>query len=291
MSLKWYLRPRLVVLQPSASTLEAARAIENNNIGAVVVGEKGTIVGMVTDRDLAVRLVGQGLDARTTTLAEIMTTPVATLGPNDSQSDAIRLMQERNIRRIPLVDNGKIVGIVTLDDLLLDEAAPLEELAAVVQVQLGEGGPTAPRREARDRHSARAARAESTYGRFLNLVRLNTGLDSGLAETAVETVLSALIRRLSSGEARDLIAQLPSLLQPGLKSLPPGPDTLITRETIESDLVRRLDIDPVRAAIVLRAVGVTIAQSVSAGEIDDVHSQLPEVLRSTFSGLPEFMST
>jgi uncharacterized protein (DUF2267 family) len=65
---------------------------------------------------------------------------------------------------------------------------------------------------------------------------------------------------------------------------------LITRETIESDLVRRLDIDPVRAAIVLRAVGVTIAQSVSAGEIDDVHSQLPEVLRSTFSGLPEFMS-
>jgi|SRR6185312_14935020 len=291
MSLKWYLRPRLVVLQPSASALEAARAIEHNNIGAAVVGKKGTVVGIVTDRDLAVRLVGRGLDARTTTLADVMTTPVATLRPSDSQSDAIQLMQEQNLRRIPLVDDGKIVGIVTLDDLLLDEAASLEELAGVVQVQLGEGGPTATRREGRDRHSARAARAESTYGRFLNLVRLNTGLDSGLAETAVETVLSALIRRLTAGEAKDLIAQLPSLLQPTLKSLPPGPDKSITRETIESDLVRRLDIDPVRAAIVLRAVGVTIAQSVSAGEIDDVHRQLPEVLRSTFSGLPEFVST
>ena len=288
MSLKWYLRPRLVVLQPSAPALEAARAIENNNIGAVIVGDKGSVVGIVTDRDLAVRLVGRGLDAKTTKIADVMTTPVATLSPNDSQSEAIRLMQERNIRRIPLVDDGKIAGIVTLDDLLLDEAAPLDQLGAVVQAQLGERGPTPTKQASRARGSARA---ESTYGRFLGVVRSNTGLTSELAETAVETVLSALVRRLTPGEAKDLIAQLPSLLQPKLKSLPPGPDKGITRETMESDLVQRLDIDPVRAAIVLRAVGVTINQSVSVGQMEDVHGQLPEVLRSTFTGLPESMTT
>src|SRR4051794_3858352 len=113
MSLEWYLRPRLVVLQPSALAFEAARAIENNNIGAVVVAEKGALVGIVTDRDLAVRLVGGGLDAKTTTIADVMTAPVATLSPNHSQSDAIRLMQEQNIRRIPLVEDNTIVGIVT----------------------------------------------------------------------------------------------------------------------------------------------------------------------------------
>lgn len=288
MSLKWYLRPRLVVLQPSAPAFEAARAIEHNNIGAVVVGHKGAVAGIVTDRDLAVRLVGRGLDAKTTTIGDVMTAPVATLSPNESQAEAIRLMQERNIRRIPLVDDGKIVGIVTLDDLLLDEAAPLEQLGAVVQAQLGERAPLPSSEAARARGNARA---ESTYGRFLGLVRSNTGLTSGLAETAVETVLSALVRRLTPGEAKDLIAQLPSLLHPKLRSLPPGPDKGITRKTIESDLVQRLDIDPVRAAIVLRAIGVTITQSVSAGQIEDVHSQLPEVLRSTFSGLPESMST
>jgi len=288
MSLKWYLRPRLVVLQPSKTALEAARAIEHNNIGAVIVADKGAVVGIVTDRDLAVRLVGRGLDPKTTTIVGIMTAPVTTLSPNDSQAEAIRLMEQRNIRRIPLVDDGKLVGVVTLDDLLLDEAAPLEALAGVVQAQLGERVAAPLRKASRDRANARA---ESTYGRFLSLVRSNAGLDAGLAETAVETVLSALVRRLTPGEAKDLIAQLPSLLQARLRTLPPGPDKSITRETMESELVRRLDIDPVRAAIALRAVGVTIAQSVSAGQLGDVHSQLPEVLRSTFSGLPESMTT
>lgn len=141
MSLKWYRMPRMVVLKPSNSVLEAARAIEKNNIGAVIVQDDKRVVGMVTDRDLAVRVLGKGLDANATKLAEVMTSPIVTLSPTDNQSDAIRLMQQRNIRRIPLVEAERIVGIVTLDDLLLDEAAPLEQLAAIVEAQIGDGGP------------------------------------------------------------------------------------------------------------------------------------------------------
>lgn len=154
MSLKWYRRPRMVALNANTPVLEAARAIESNNIGGVVVQNKGRVVGLATDRDLTVRVVGQGLDSKTTPLSAVMTSPVLTLSPADSQRDAIRLMQERKIRRVPLVEGERLVGMVTLDDLLLDEAAPLEELAAVVVGQLGEGGPAPSDRTPSARRSA-----------------------------------------------------------------------------------------------------------------------------------------
>jgi CBS domain-containing protein/uncharacterized protein (DUF2267 family) len=284
MSLKWYQRPRLIALNTGTPVLEAARAIENNNIGAVVVQDRGAVVGIVTDRDLTVRVVGQGLDPKTTPLADVMTTPVLTLSPRDSQSDAIQLMQERNVRRIPLVEGKRFVGMVTLDDLLLDEAAPLDQLAAIVQAQIGEGGlPPSPRTPAMRR---RAARAEATYGRLLNQLRADAALENAEdAETALDVVLKSVVRRLTPGEAKDLIAQLPSLLQPTLLALPPGPDKSITRSTIEAELVQRLGVDASRAVQILAAVGSTIAQSVSPGQMKDVQSQLPEDLRGIFSDI------
>lgn len=282
MSLKWYLRPRLVALNSGTSVLEAARAIENNNIGAVVVQDRGRVVGIVTDRDLTVRVVGRSLDPRTTTLTDVMTTGVATLSPGDTQGDAIRLMQQRNIRRIPLVEGERLVGMVTLDDLLLDEGAPLEDLAAVVQAQLGEGGPApSARSPARKRGAARAA---GTLGRMLNGLRADADLDSvEQAESALEVVLTALVRRLTPDEAKDLIAQLPSLLQPRLRAQPPGPDKLINRETIEAELVQRLQLAPARAVQLLDIVATTITESVSTGQMEDVQRQLPESLRAVFS--------
>jgi CBS domain-containing protein len=166
MSLRWYRASRMVVLNANSSVLEAARAIEHNNIGAVVVQKDGRVVGLVTVRDLAVRVIGRGLDPEVTLLDDVMTTPVATLSATDSQSAAIRMMQQRNIRRIPLVEENRVVGIVTLDDLLLDEAAPLDQLAAVVEAQIGEGGPAPSLRSPAARRSS--ARARATYGRMLN---------------------------------------------------------------------------------------------------------------------------
>ena len=180
------------------------------------------------------------------------------------------------------MEGKRFVGMVTLDDLLLDEAAPLDQLAAIVHAQIGEGGlPVSPRLPAMKR---RAARAEATYGRLLNQLQENAALDSAEdAETALDVVLKSVVRRLTDGEAKDLIAQLPSLLQPTLQALPPGPDKLITRSTIEGELVQRLGVDPPRAAQILAAVGRTIAHTVSAGQIKDVQGQLPEDLRGIFS--------
>jgi uncharacterized protein (DUF2267 family)/predicted transcriptional regulator len=273
----------MVVLDSNDSVLQAARAIENNNIGAVIVQNKGRVVGLVTDRDLAVRVLGRGLDAEATTLGEVMTTPVLTLAPTDSQCEAIRLMQQRNIRRIPLVEEERAVGIVTLDDLLLDEAAPLDQLAAVVEAQIGEGGPAASLRSPATRRSA--ARAQATYGRMLNQLRAEAHLEtSDQAAMALEIVLGSIVQRLTPDEAKDLIAQLPSLLQPTLRALPPGPDKTITRQTMEDELSERLGTDQSHMWQILVAVGDVVAQTVSPGQIDDVHGQLPDGLRGIFSG-------
>jgi uncharacterized protein (DUF2267 family) len=271
-----------VVLNTKTTVLDAARAIENNSIGSVVVQDKGRVVGIVTDRDITIRVTGRGLDPRTTLLEEVMTTPVATLSPADSQSDAIRLMQQLNVRRIPLVEGDRLVGIITLDDLILDETAPIDQLAAIVETQIGEGGPAASvRAPGRQR---RAARAEATYRRLLNQVQSAAALDTAEdAETALEVVLGSLLRRLTSGEAKDLIAQLPSLMQPALYALPPGPDKGITRQSIEADLVQRLNVDSTRATRLLTAVGATVAQSVSPGQVKDIQSQLPAELREFFA--------
>jgi uncharacterized protein (DUF2267 family) len=204
------------------------------------------------------------------------------LDSTDGQSEALRIMQQRNIRRIPLVDAGRLVGIVTLDDLLLDEAAPLDQVAAVVQAQIGEGGPAAPVRSPAAQR--RASRAQATYGRLLNRLRADADLESSEeAEAALEVVLEALVRRITPGGAENLIAQLPSLLQPTLRALHPGPEKRITRQTIEAELCERLNVDPPRAAQLLEAVGATIAGIVSPGQIQDVQDQLPEEMRNILS--------
>src|SRR5690606_5220734 len=266
---------------PNATAIEAARALEKNNIGAVVVQDAGRVVGIVTDRDLAVRVLARGLDPTSTKLSEVMTSPVATLTPRDTHKDAIGLMQKWNVRRIPLVENERAVGFVTLDDLLLDEAAPLEELGAIIEAQIGEGGPVIERSPQRLR---RLARAEATYRRMLANVRTATGLDSeDEAEAALEVVLAMLVRRLTPDEADDLIAQLPSLLQPRLRRQPDGPDKSITREAIEQSLASRLNVPASRAAELLDARSSVIAQSVTEGQMDDVRRQLPQELRGAFT--------
>ncbi len=281
MSLRWYRRPRLVVLKPDSPVLDAARAIEQNRIGAVVVQDRGRVVGIVTDRDLAVRALGRALDAETTRIADVMTPAPTTLTPGDGVADAVRLMQEHNVRRIPLVEGERVTGMVTLDDLLLDEAAPLEELAAIVQSQIAEGGPApSPRSPARRRS---IARAEATLMRLLTEVRSETGLeDIKQARTAVDIVLAALVQRLTPQEAGNLIAQLPSLLQPALRSLPAGPDRTIDETSIEAELGAQLEVDPAEAAQILVAVAGVIAGSISEGQAEDVRGQLPDGFREVF---------
>jgi signal-transduction protein with cAMP-binding, CBS, and nucleotidyltransferase domain len=100
---------------------EAAAKMKERDAGAiVVVDELNSVVGILTDRDIAVRAVADGRDTALTTVVEVASTDLQVLAPTDSVRYAVRLMRERNIRRLPVVENGQPVGIVSLGDLAED---------------------------------------------------------------------------------------------------------------------------------------------------------------------------
>ena len=102
---------------PANSTVAyAAQQMRDLDIGDVLVEQEGRLAGIVTDRDLVVRAIAEGR-AVTSTLGDIVSSEVVCITPADTPDDAIRLMRERALRRVPVVENGKPVGIVSLGDL------------------------------------------------------------------------------------------------------------------------------------------------------------------------------
>jgi CBS domain-containing protein len=112
--------PAPVSMAPTESVSAAARAMKEHGIGTVLVADDGQLRGMVTDRDITVRVLAENRDPGTTLLTDICSADVVTLAPDDDVSEAIRLVRERAVRRIPVVHNGRPVGIISIGDLALD---------------------------------------------------------------------------------------------------------------------------------------------------------------------------
>jgi CBS domain-containing protein len=110
-----------ITFPATSSLVEAARAMRDSDIGDVMVTENGRLCGMVTDRDIAVRGVAEGHDVSSLTLGDICSRQLTTLSPMDNVDDAVRLMREKALRRLPVVDGGKPVGIVSLGDLAVTQ--------------------------------------------------------------------------------------------------------------------------------------------------------------------------
>jgi CBS domain-containing protein len=124
--------PNPVTLPGTASVREAARMMRDHDIGDVIVIENQQVCGVVTDRDIVVRTVAEGQDPATTTLADICSHALLTVTPADSVEEAVRLMRTHAIRRLPVVEGGKAVGIVSLGDLAVerDPDSVLGEISA-----------------------------------------------------------------------------------------------------------------------------------------------------------------
>src|SRR3954466_7374327 len=105
-----------VTVEASATVQDAAKLMDEKDIGNVLVVENNEVQGIVTDRDIVVRVIakGNGPDA---SVREACTTDLETLTPDDSIDDATKKMGQGNVRRLPVVDDGKPVGIVSLGDL------------------------------------------------------------------------------------------------------------------------------------------------------------------------------
>ncbi len=103
-------------LPASATVADAAQQMRELDIGDVLVEQEGRLAGIVTDRDIVVRAIAEGLDV-TSKLGDIVSSEVVCITTAESPDDAIRLMRERALRRVPVVENGRPVGIVSLGDL------------------------------------------------------------------------------------------------------------------------------------------------------------------------------
>jgi CBS domain-containing protein len=109
--------PRTV--SPQDTIQSAARIMRDEDTGAVPVVDNGRPVGIVTDRDIVVRAVADGQPNRP--IREVVTSAVVTATPDMSTRDAAQLMSEHQIRRLPVVENDRLVGIVSLGDLAVKE--------------------------------------------------------------------------------------------------------------------------------------------------------------------------
>jgi CBS domain-containing protein len=103
------------------TAFDAAQLMKSEDVGPIpIVNDKQSrkLEGIVTDRDLALKVVAEGLDPKTTKIEEVMTTGVNTCGPDDDLNDAVQLMEENHVRRIPIVDeNDRLVGIIAQADI------------------------------------------------------------------------------------------------------------------------------------------------------------------------------
>lgn len=124
----------VLTLPPEASCVEAARLMEREGVGAVVVALEGRPLGIVTDRDLAVRVMARGRNPREVRLREVMTGTPIYLSEQRGLDEFIATMREMAVRRMMVVDDeGQLVGLLALDDLLLLLSRQLGALAEVVQ--------------------------------------------------------------------------------------------------------------------------------------------------------------
>ncbi|WP_026313829.1 CBS domain-containing protein [Actinomadura flavalba] len=117
-----------------ATVHDAARVMRDEGIGDVLVTYAGRLCGMVTDRDIVVRAVADGRDTAVTSLGDVCTAELATVGPDDDTGTALHLMRERAVRRLPVVDDAqRPIGIVTLGDITLSDGGSGDSLAAITK--------------------------------------------------------------------------------------------------------------------------------------------------------------
>ncbi|TLS46511.1 CBS domain-containing protein [Streptomyces montanus] len=109
---------------------EVARLMKEKNIGDVIVAEEDRVRGLVTDRDLVVRVLAEERDPARTTVREIASTDLVTIDPEAEVDEAVRLMRENALRRLPVVEEGHLVGALSIGDLAV-ERDPRSALADI----------------------------------------------------------------------------------------------------------------------------------------------------------------
>lgn len=135
MQVKDLMNPSVVTIEPGSSASLAARLISRHNVGSLpVCGDDRRLRGVVTDRDIVLRCIAAEEDPAQTPVRDIMTRGCAWVEPRSDCRQATQLMAQRQVRRLPVVEGGKVVGIVSLADLARSQRFDMEAAQALGEI-------------------------------------------------------------------------------------------------------------------------------------------------------------
>jgi CBS domain-containing protein len=124
--------PDPVTVDADAALVDAASAMHDRDVGAVVVTDAGGVVGILTDRDITIRATARGADPVNTTVGDVCSRELTTVTPDQTVDDVLAIMRDQKLRRVPVVSAGEPVGIVSVGDLAVtrDRDSVLGEISA-----------------------------------------------------------------------------------------------------------------------------------------------------------------
>jgi CBS domain-containing protein len=135
MTVREIAREGVVVIEPDVPVSDAVDLMREENVGSLIVEESGTPVGIVTDRDLVMEVLDAGLDPGETSVRDVMSEGLFTVDPEIGLLDLIGEMGDEGVRRAPVVDDGELLGIVTLDDLIVLLSMELQGIANIIRAE------------------------------------------------------------------------------------------------------------------------------------------------------------
>ena len=126
----------LYQVAPSVTVFEALRLLAEHGVGAMMVMEKGKLVGVVSERDYTRKVALQGKNSKETTVADIMTRNVITVTPQTGTRDCMTLMSQKKIRHLPVVEGEQVVGLISMrhlmDDIIADHEETISQLTSYI---------------------------------------------------------------------------------------------------------------------------------------------------------------
>ena len=135
MQVRDLMSPNIISVAPDESAALAARLLKRYNVGSLpVCGEGGDLRGILTDRDIVTRCVAAEEDPGKVKVRDIMSRGCACVYPEDDVREASRMMASAQVRRLPVTEEGKVVGIITLGDIALSQAYDMEASKALADI-------------------------------------------------------------------------------------------------------------------------------------------------------------
>ncbi|MBT0158635.1 CBS domain-containing protein [Candidatus Bathyarchaeota archaeon A05DMB-2] len=125
----------IITIDENATVKEAAEIMNQNDISCLIASRNGRAIGIITERDLLKRVIVEAKNAKKTKVAEVMSTPLEVITPDTSLEEAVRVMFEKKIKKLPVIEKKQIIGLVSLTDIARCQPAIMKILKSFANVQ------------------------------------------------------------------------------------------------------------------------------------------------------------